>query len=746
MTTQTGWIVRLDPTSELPDRVELDLNFGPLRVDHQGIDWGDAAITAFLADMQIGSAPTDYRIPNRIVTLPLFIGADDISDPEVARQQLEVKVGLLQREGGVLLRQRDGGDPLYADIVDATLNVPDAWSETGDVEASVTLTLECLPDFYGDAIDLDAIAGLTGASATVLESAGQPAVIEGHYPGRVQVTVTDESGNDQHSLLWGFRSRYYDPAAPLILDAADLNPASNSTVVSGSIQSTFQPPFWVPMLDATLEEFGYTHRGSYAVWVRASSERLTPTSQQPQLRLAWQVGSGAATINAPVEIPPNQPFLLPLGPIRLDAPPQTPYGWSFQLQKLGTTDWGHGGTETLVIYEMYLVPIDDTSGQLIYSPSSIALSDLTVYDALNAAPGALAGSAAQIGGSWSTSGSSAGDFDFAAAEDFASYAEWLTRSGQDGTGDLSSSGFNDINGGRFAVIGSAIGDSDARVSIFERVSSPATEECKQAGGLLLRFQDSNNFVCVRLTALATASGTTWWLEAHMMSGGTHTLLGKWPLDANGQPASPATSQPPQQPQGGFPDVPPIDAWVCGTLRATIDHAGNLRIYWAGGEITIDTSTNAYSSVGNPAGEPQLLATLNHSALASTGALATGKLGLYDLNAIQLAAVPPTFTATSPARAFNGFVGYSSTHDAVIYGHQSMVLRWDGVNRQASDGDSYAPVQLIGDLPRIPPSGLEARECEMFLRPSRGDLDTEPDAALDSYNVAVSYRPCYLGRI
>ena len=63
--------------------------------------------------------------------------------------------------------------------------------------------------------------------------------------------------------------------------------------------------------------------------------------------------------------------------------------------------------------------------------------------------------------------------------------------------------------------------------------------------------------------------------------------------------------------------------------------------------------------------------------------------------------------------------------------------------------SYAPGTGIGDLPRLPPSGMENRPCELVVRPLpgfewQGPGSSSPDSLIP-FTVQVAYRPVYLGR-
>ncbi len=49
----------------------------------------------------------------------------------------------------------------------------------------------------------------------------------------------------------------------------------------------------------------------------------------------------------------------------------------------------------------------------------------------------------------------------------------------------------------------------------------------------------------------------------------------------------------------------------------------------------------------------------------------------------------------------------------------------------------------GELPRIPPAGLEGRTCEVFIKGSRGDFGQLPDNGVDDISARVTYRPSWL---
>lgn len=164
-------VLILDPAENAPTgRVPLDCDNpqGAIRVQQNGIDWGDAAIQEYLADARVGSVPVDFRVPNRTIKVPLGLGMDDSGLFDVARRALQAKVGRFEEEGGTLKRQVEDGTFVYADVVSATLTLPDKFGEAAKLEDSVTLQLECLPDFYTDEIVLDPLTGKSNAQGVAM--------------------------------------------------------------------------------------------------------------------------------------------------------------------------------------------------------------------------------------------------------------------------------------------------------------------------------------------------------------------------------------------------------------------------------------------------------------------------------------------------------------------------------------------------------------------------------------------------
>lgn len=238
--------------------------------------------------------------------------------------------------------------------------------------------------------------------------------------------------------------------------------------------------------------------------------------------------------------------------------------------------------------------------------------------------------------------------------------------------------------GRTAILGSTV-VSDVVASVYVATSSDH-DELEQ--GLFLRWVDANNWL--KLSILYTGVANI-------------AIIGLWKRVGGGTPEQLATSLNTVR----YPGLGTV-------LKAAV--VGDKFIWaWAGvGAGTI-----------NSGADPDL---------AAGGALDDGKVGIYDENPV----------ATAATRLYDNFWAYVPNVDSVMFAHQSAQLTTEGMFREDSAGAAYGPVaNVVGDLPRIPPSGPEGRTCELFVKASRGDFDTLPDTGIDDISAKVFYRPSWL---
>lgn len=650
----------LDPSEVATGRVELALNVDAIRIMPPGPDWGEALIEQYLAEQSRGQVPVDYRVPNRQIMIPLLLGADGPAGFAGAKAQLQAKVAMFQREGGWLRR----GDGLYADITNAGLKLPDHYGHLG-VEADVILTLEALPDFYGDEIELSDNVE-TSAAELVFTHAG----IQGDYPARVRIVVDEDDGERQLGLLWGVRCRHYsaNATAALAYEAEDLTPLDAATVqaltgASGGdvVKHANLSTSWTPVLATKLLAGGeLTHTGTYRVWARVHTTAVVP----PRVRLVWDVGD----IVLPEENTPQRPpgasqfYPLDLGEIRLD-PGVGAHRWLGQVHAAGDT-----GGEDISIDKLWLVPVDE-GYVVLRAPAAASVEGLANYvarDEFNQTTGALHGKTLPIGGNWATSGD-ADDFTIDTA---------LKAAKRVAVSDA------DLDTGRLALAGTTL---HTDVELDADLSIGQTTAATLRIGLVARYVDANNWL-MAVFETATAPWGTLKLLARV-AGSTGTL--------------------------GSVTVP-------NPYSTT-----GLRLNLVGGDYSVLTRAGG-------TWEEQLAGQSQY--LLAGGALETGKIGVYD-----------AYTSATPStRAFYNFSAREPVLDAVLFPNQSAELRHDGVYREDSTGTAYGPVShRTGSLPRLPPSGLENRPVEVFLKASRGDFDTRPDAGIDDISAQVFYRPSWL---
>lgn len=122
-------------------------------------------------------------------------------------------------------------------------------------------------------------------------------------------------------------------------------------------------------------------------------------------------------------------------------------------------------------------------------------------------------------------------------------------------------------------------------------------------------------------------------------------------------------------------------------------------------------------------------------LATGGDLETGQCGIYDENT----------SANGLIRQHSSFAVWVPVRNAVLHGDGILELCHNGMFRRDSSGGTYSPVpHVVGDLPRLPPSGAEGQPVELVLLTSRGDFDQLPDTGPDEdLSVAVHVRPTWI---
>lgn len=143
-----------------------------------------------------------------------------------------------------------------------------------------------------------------------------------------------------------------------------------------------------------------------------------------------------------------------------------------------------------------------------------------------------------------------------------------------------------------------------------------------------------------------------------------------------------------------------------------------------------------SERGETLGTPIVI--VQDSALATGGALASGKPGIYDIQA----------TAVANTRTYDNFTASAPPPDAAVFAGQSMQVRYDGVFREDSAGTKYQSVSsYVGDYLTVPPEGAESRDVRFIVKPIYHPQDAMDgvwiDDRIDDMSGRLTFVPRYL---
>jgi hypothetical protein len=499
------------------------------------------------------------------------------------------------------------------------------------------------------------------------------------YPGRVRIVVDEDQGNIQMGLLWGIRSRYYDSAATAAL--------------------TYEAEALTPLDAAGTASSGIPSGSSGGTvvqhpaigtdWTPVLSTRMragtADLTHQGTYRVWVRAYSGAST-------PPALRLAWDVGDLAfpvLNTRKQIPGSGNYFMVDLGEIrlDAIPTGAHRWqgVIQALGTTGSEDVVlDHICFQPIDDGAGRLTAN--LNSDPG-LAGAVAR--------------------DAFAQTAGTLTGkvmplggtwAGAGGTADFSlnttdhvaqrtfAADTPSLESGRFALAGTATYASSL-VSIDFKTTATTPVQWQ---GPVARYTDTNN------CAYAVWRPDIAKLELYKRIAGSSTSLTGLKTPPSGTPVA---------------LVP--NMWF--TLRLAILATGDWFVFF-----------------GPTGGLIQLVQTGRDTDLATGGTLQAGRVGFRD----SALSGPVT-------RSYDRFIAWPASFDATLFANRSAELRTEGMFRQDTTGTAYGPAPHVGDLPRIPPSGLENRKVELFLKASRGDFDQIADSAIDDLSARVSYRPTWL---
>lgn len=647
----------LDPSELASGRTELDIT--PW-LAQDGIDWGDAEVSAYQAPALRGAIPVDYTVPNRSISGGLIfsktVGGTTTAQ---ARTAIATKMAQIQREGGWLKRVTNSGGTVFTEIVNATFR---ATSVSGlysarDMDLDASFSLEAIPEFYENEVT-DSDNSTTTARELIFTQTG----LSGDNPARVRLVVDNDGTTDWRGLIWAFRSRHFprdgshQTTAKVTYGAEELQPldtatkvalsgAHGGTVVTHGTVSTN----WTPVVGTNIGGTSYmTHTGTYRVWGRVYSTSGTLV----QSRFVWDVGDFVNPAeNTSFRMPgASNYYIMDYGEIRLDPSSVGTHRWQGQIQAKG-----NAGAENFSVDKVWLQNTDEGAG-VITSPLSFAVG-LATYSArseFNTESGVVTGDSLAVGGTWAAATGSDTD-------DYSESNDELTRT--------------------------AVSDTAARIIYPAGMSNLTTMSASldfkrtsgdARSGLVVRYEgtDSNDYLLVEAPTSST-------FRVAKVVGGSGTVLAS--------------------------TVVYLNANAYYTIRAFVNPLGQFVA-----EIAPQGATS-----------PTARLTGTDSVLATSGALASGKAGIYDFNDSSIACT----------RTYDNFGAWVPAADAVAFASRSVQLGTEAILRQDSGGTAYGPVtDVIGDLPRLPTT---SGTIEVALIPSSGDFDTLPDTL---GTASISARP------
>ncbi len=596
-------------------------------------------------------------------------------------RELQQKVGTFQRQGGVLQRTLSTGQVVRFDITqDARVTVPADQMFTRFGSAICTLTLVCKPLGYGRELSLTFHTETTLPVLRFVEP-----VIGGDVPALGRLVVNNDSPtSDQAWAQVAWRSRTYDgtATAALFYEAetrlrqggailAARSGASGGTVVR---QGTLTTSYQSMMSLATSGTVYSQHVGSYDVWARVydpgGTAGATSGGTVGNVDLALEWAQGDLT-----QVTRNDP-----------VSPQAINGYSIvdlgqvhlELAVSGAQRWdgrviakGTQTNQSVDVDCVWLAPVGE--GSMTVEAVSVVAAP-TVITARDEFAGTTAG------GTLTTRTPPIG----------AAWAE----SGDTGSFTFSDNGFSSgseevqrtatsDSGGRFAVFGSSVINTEVGVTV--NTSNPLA----QTGlGAVARFTNSSNFFGVSLSA-STSELNVFRSVGSAVNIATGRIGGLYPVGTN---------------------------FVYKLRLVTLANG----FWWAGWFQSDDTLIVSVSGFD--------------AQLTVTGALASGKGGIWDINGVGAA-----------TRHYdNVYVATPPPPDAAVYAGQSLELRSDRVRREDSTGSVWGPVgKAEGQYLLVPPSGQEGRSTEFLVKLSRGGPTPAGDPAMDDLSAQLFVTPRYL---
>lgn len=655
-----------DPSELAGSRDEIDVT--PW-LTQDGVDWGDASVDMSQAQGLRGGIPVDFTTPTRSITGGLqfkeTVGGTTVSQ---ARAAISSKIALWQREGGWVKRVTHAGGTVFAEVTNASFRAtsnPGVFANRGlDIDAS--FSLEAIPEFY-EAEVTDSDNSTTTDRELIFNSTG----LSGDNPARVRLVVDNDGTTDWRGLIWAFRGRHFPTdgshatTAKVAYGAEELQALDTATKValSGAHGGTVVTH---GTLSTNWTPVVGTNIGGTSYLTHTGTynwwARVYSTSGTAvQYRAVYDVGD---LVNPEENASARLPGASNYYIVNLGEVRIDP-------SSVGTHRWqgqiqakGDVGGENFSVDRVWLQNTDEGAGVLSAPLADVVgAATYTATDSFNQSAGTLNAKVMPTGGTWATVAGTPGDFSVEAT------GHTVQRTVSTDTGA--------VNAGRFAIGGTTtLTNTTVRVDV--KTSSVASGVFS---GLIARYTDTSNFVLANFQYSSFGPSN---VTFYKYVAGSPTLIGA----------------------GAMP-LMSINTFYTFSLTVTSGGIVRFAVFPQGSNVAL------------------AVATTQDSALATGGALPSGRVGFWD------------FGSVSATRTYDNFAAWASTPDSVVFASRSGQLGSDAILRQDSGGTAYGPVSSVaGDLPRLPTS---AGTVEALLLPSTGDFSKVPDTLGTASISARHYR-------
>lgn len=500
--------------------------------------------------------------------------------------------------------------------------------------------------------------------------------VPGDIPALGRLIVTDSATQARRHVEWGLENQFYNSATSLLMDS-DSMVTTGFAGAQGTRAGSYDPDaagnnvitYTTTPVVAAMAGLPTTmaHVGTFRV-----KARVWASDVAAGVRLAWKVGDTRLLTNAFAYAPVANVWTeVDLGVVVIPPVLAGTQRWAGQIECYSAP----GGVTVSLDY-VTLVPAGEGYGKARGPTMLDTVTTFSAHDEFDQTSGGLAGKAAPQGGTWA----GAGD-----ADDFFVDATYHT---------LTRGGVSDIDQytGRYATLG-ATNYTDVLVQADMWRTGVSAYPGPNVGrqGVLARYVSANTWLWAGLDTLYQPL-SQYAVKLIMLSGGAATTLGTFAL-------------------------PTGEASALGaTIRLIVDAQGVATVFY-GSNATLGVTDRAMRRV----------IVASHAALATGGALATGKPGVYDVWTGSLAL----------GRSMDNFFVTVPTPNQVIYSTRNMQVRYDDTIRQDSTGAIYGkPPMYRGTRFLVPPG-----TSRVLVKARRQDVDKNPDDNVtDSTTIQVAWTP------